>query len=104
MTPKEKATELVMKFEELEWEAVEGNAEIGITYFSVSMPKIAAIYAALISVNEILRFQPRYPSNVDWDDVGSTYEYYCEAQMEEANRFWNAVKDELERQSVTNHH
>jgi hypothetical protein len=47
-------------------------------------------------VNEIIATHPRYPSDVDWDDVGATHQYFYEAQREEADAFWLSVKSELQ--------
>lgn len=77
MTPKEKAFELSMKFENL------GETD-------------NAKQCALIAVDEILNAEPRCPSDVDWDDVGGTHQYYYEAQREESKKFWQEVKQEIE--------
>lgn len=89
MTPKEKAEELVDKM-----------------YFSRRyddtenyIPQRAYDHAkqcALIAVDEIIKSEPRYPSNVDWDDAGGSFQYYYEAQREEAERYWEEVKKEIE--------
>jgi hypothetical protein len=52
---------------------------------------------ALIAVDEILKSGPRYPNNVDWDDVGGTHQYYYEAQREEADKYWKEVKQEINK-------
>jgi hypothetical protein len=57
----------------------------------------AAKECALIAVDEILKTEPRYPSNVDWDDVGGTHQYYYEAQREEADKYWLEVKQEIQK-------
>jgi hypothetical protein len=49
----------------------------------------------MILVDEIIATEPRYPSNIDWDDVGATHQYFYEAQREEAEAFWVSVKSEL---------
>ncbi len=51
---------------------------------------------ALIAVDEIIKSEPRCPSNVDWDDCGGTHQYYYEAQREEADKYWQEVKQEIE--------
>ena len=79
MTPKEKAAELVDKFTQ-----TNGNG-----FFAKE--------CALIAVDEIISTQPRYPSNVDWDDVGATHQYFYEAQHEEALNYWQEVKQEIEK-------
>ena len=88
MTPKEKAEELINKFiphtkvfhEVLGWEEYIDSAK----------------ECALIAVDEIINSEPRYPSNVDWDDCGATHQYYYEAQMEEALNYWKEVKQEIQ--------
>ena len=47
-------------------------------------------------MDEILKSEPSYPSNVDWDDCGAAHQYWYEAQKEEALEFWNDVKSELQ--------
>ena len=84
MTPKEKAEGLVIKYLRLN-----GDTE----WFH----KVLAKQCALIAVDEILKSEPSYPSNVDWDDAGATHQYYYEAQREEAARYWEQVKQEIEK-------
>ncbi len=50
---------------------------------------------ALIAVDEVINSNPRYPNNVDWDDAGGTHAYYYEAQFEEAEKYWEEVKQEI---------
>ena len=50
---------------------------------------------ALICVEEILNAHPLEPTNVDWDECGSTHRYWYETRHGEANIFWNEVKQEL---------
>jgi hypothetical protein len=52
---------------------------------------------ALVAVNEILESEPRNPSDVDWDDVGGTHQYYYESQRDEAEKYWKEVKQEIEK-------
>ncbi len=86
--PKEKANELMSKF-------------VGISLSQVNelvdgIRIRLAKDSALILVNEIIATHPRYPSDVDWDDVGATHQYFYEAQREEAKAFWLSVKSELQ--------
>jgi hypothetical protein len=88
MNAKEKANELMSKF-------------VGISLSQVNelvdgIRIRLAKDSALILVDEIIATQPRYPSDVDWDDVGATHEYFYEAQREEAEAFWLSVKSELQ--------
>jgi hypothetical protein len=85
MTPKEKADELCKKMlYQIEWNAQPSTVK-GVTK-----------QCALIAVDEIINSEPRYPSNVDWDDCGATHQYYYEAQMEEALNYWKEVKQEIQ--------
>lgn len=89
MTPKEKAEELLSKFVNINLSQVNELVD-GIR---IRLAK----QCALIAVDEILKSEPSYPSNVDWDDVGATHQYYYEAQREEAARYWEQVKQEIEK-------
>jgi hypothetical protein len=82
MTPQGKAKELIDKFDDL------------LTY---KESKTKVKQCALIAVDEIINSEPRKPSNVDWDEVGATHQYYYEAQIEEAKKFWQEVKQEIEK-------
>ena len=86
MTPKEKAIELYNKYEQLGKDFTRG----------VSMAEFAK-QCALIAVDEIIKSEPRSPSDVDWDDCGGTHQYYYEAQREDANKYWLEVKQEIEK-------
>lgn len=88
MTPKEKANKLVDEF--LNMKLIKLS-----DYSRIYQP--TAKQCALIMVDEILKSEPRYPSNVDWDDAGATHQYYYEAQREEADAFWKQVKQEIEK-------
>lgn len=89
MTAKQKADELIEKFTKL-------DIEIGGQFEGYLTMKIHnAKECSLILVDEIIATQPRYPSNVDWDDIGATHQYFYEAQREEAEAFWLSVKSEL---------
>lgn len=87
MTPKEKAFQLINRYLDVN-EEQEFNTPRYLT-------KEEAVEGALIAVDEILESQPRYPSEVDWDDCGGTHEQYGCAQREEAEKFWQEVKQEL---------
>jgi hypothetical protein len=81
MTSKEKAYDLVILF----------------TDKHNNVRKDLAKKFALIAVNEILKSEPRSPSDVDWDDVGGEYNYYFAAQLEDAEKYWLEVKQEIEK-------
>jgi hypothetical protein len=82
MTPKEKAEELVYKFDDT---------------MEFSTPQRFAKQCALIAVDEILNARPLDPNYVDWDDCGAAHQYWYEAQKEEALEFWQEVKQEIEK-------
>jgi len=86
MTPKEKAEQLVVTYLRIKDNQTKGWA---------GMHTRMAIQCALIAVDEILKSEPRSPSDVDWDDVGGTHQYYYEAQREEADKYWQEVKREI---------
>lgn len=93
MTPKEKAKELVDKMDLKQMPSLNlARNEINLndTFFNAKQ-------CALIAVDEILKSEPRYPNNVDWDDVGGTHQYYYEAQHEEALNYWEEVKQEISK-------
>ena len=80
MTPKEKAFSLYFKF-----------------IRDVIADDQKAKQCAIIALDEIIKTGPRYPNDVDWDDVGATHQYYYEAQHEEALNYWKQVKQEIEK-------
>ena len=80
MTPKEKAFSLYFKF-----------------IRDVIADDQKAKQCAIIALDEIIKSEPRYPNDVDWDDVGATHQYYYEAQHEEALNYWKQVKQEIEK-------
>lgn len=86
MTPKEKAKEL---FDKMMYEIMYNCQP--------TLSEMVAKQCALIAVDEIIKSEPTYPSNVDWDDAGATHQYYYEAQREEAARYWEQVKQEIEK-------
>lgn len=80
MTPKEKAKDLYVKYAVM-WHSSTKDVK----------------KCMLIAVEEIINSNPRYPNNVDWDDAGGTHAYYYEAQFEEAEKYWEEVKEEIEK-------
>ncbi len=78
MTPKEKAHEL---FEKMALHICNTDAQ----------------ECALVAIDEILNSTPLHPNDVDWDDCGAAHNYYYYAQKEEAKKYWQEVKKELEQ-------
>jgi len=95
MIPTEKAKELIDEFYQTTPNEAWINEPLGVSEEYKAWKQAAQ--CALIAVKEILRSEPRSPSNVDWDDVGGTHQYYYEAQREEADKYWQEVKQELEK-------
>lgn len=94
MTPKEKAKELVDKFKDYVHGYIGSSMLTNHEYPEQILAQAKKV--AIISVDVILKSEPRRPSNVDWDDVGGTHQYYYEAQREDANNYWQEVKKEIE--------
>jgi|LakMenE18May11ns_1017448.scaffolds.fasta_scaffold9825801_2 hypothetical protein len=92
MTPEAKAQELVDKFREFA-----DGTDSETDRYSPGVEKEKAKQCALIAVDEILNARPLYPNYVDWDDCGAAYQYWYEAQKEEALEFWQEVKQEIEK-------
>jgi hypothetical protein len=86
-SPKDKAKELVHSFL---------IASFGTIEEYVPVPYVFAKQCAIIACQEIINSEPTSPSNVDWDDVGGTHQYYYEAQKEEALKYYQQVKTEIE--------
>ena len=87
LSPKEKAKELVHSYL---------TASFGTIEEYVPVPYVFAKQCAIIACEHIIESEPTSPSNVDWDDVGGTHQYYYEAQKEEALKFWQQVKNEIQ--------
>ena len=81
MNAKEKAKELVSKFDDT---------------MEFSTPQRFAIKCALIAVEEILKCEATEPSDTDWDDCGATAQYYWPQKKIDAGKFWGDVKSELQ--------
>jgi hypothetical protein len=102
MTPQEKAKELFDKFYnyadsnygasefEKNWH---GNVLAG----ERKVRKESAKQCVLTAVDEIINSRPLEPNNVDWDDCGATHKYWYDTQKEEALKFWQEVKQEIEK-------
>ena len=93
MTAKQKADELIKKVKKATTYKYQEYAGANYSTFEHDIEELKNV--ALIMVDEIIATQPSYPSDVDWDDVGATHQYFYEAQREEAEAFWLRVKSEL---------
>ena len=89
MTPKEKAAELVKKFIELTrfWDEDSGWID----------DLISAKQCALIAVDEIILSAPFEPADTDWDEAGSSAQYWYPQKLEDSAKWWAEVKQEIEK-------
>jgi hypothetical protein len=85
MKPKEKAQEIFNKMYQVD--DIMGN---------YPMCFDTAKKCALIAVEEILQCEATEPSDTDWDDCGSTAQYYWPQKKVDAGKFWGDVKSELQ--------
>ena len=79
MTPKEKANDLFTAFR---YALSHKDAPLGM--YKDNM----AIQCALIAVEEILHCEATEPSDTDWDECGSTAQYYWPQKKEDDGKFW----------------
>lgn len=86
MTPKEKADELCRKMlYQIEWNA------------QPSTVKGVAKQCALIAVDEIILSAPFEPADTDWDEAGSSAQYWYPQKLEDSAKWWAEVKQEIEK-------
>jgi len=90
MTPKEKAKELVNSFRMI---LMNEDTDCGNEILCTSIAK----KSALIAVDEILKCEATEPTNTDWDECGATALYYWPQKKEDAGKFWQEVKQEIEQ-------
>jgi hypothetical protein len=82
LTPEEQAFELVVLFQDK---------------FN-GIRKELAKKQALKAVDVVIKSEPRYPNNVNWNGSGESYQYHKEAKKrEEAKKYWLEVKREIEQ-------
>jgi hypothetical protein len=89
MTPKEKADELLSKFVSINLSQVNELVD-GIR---IRLAKECAI----IAVEEIILAAPFEPADTDWDEAGSSAQYWYPQKLEDSGKWWGAVKQELEK-------
>lgn len=82
MTPKEKALELIDKFT---FRCEECNYDWN------------AKQCALIAVDEIILSAPFEPADTDWDEAGSSAQYWYPQKLEDSAKWWAEVKKEIEK-------
>ena len=90
MSPKEKAEELIGKFTKL-------DIEIGGQFDGyLTMKNHDAKQCALIAVDEIILSAPFEPVDTDWDEAGSSAQYWYPQKLEDSAKWWAEVKKEIE--------
>jgi hypothetical protein len=90
MTPKEKAKELISIH------SITILSEVG-NYLTINEVKAIAKQCALIAVDEIILSAPFEPVDTDWDDAGSSAQYWYPQKLEDSAKWWGAVKQEIEK-------
>ena len=86
MTPQEKAKELVKKL------TLSSNAQDG-SWMCTDLAK----QCALITVDEIILSAPFEPVDTDWDEAGSSAQYWYPQKLEDSAKWWAEVKKEIEK-------
>jgi hypothetical protein len=99
MNAKEKAEELYLKYRNYTNDCSSVNKpHEPIKYIiELGMKDGRAKQCALIAVDEILKASPLNPNEVDWDDCGGTHQYWYEEQREQAEKYWQEVKQEIKK-------
>ena len=90
MTPKEKAEQLVNKF--LKYTSKHESfrtAGLG----AVTLAKVCAH----ATVDEIILAAPFEPVDTDWDEAGSSAQYWYPQKLEDSAKWWAEVKIEIEK-------
>lgn len=85
MTPKEKAIELISKFQEIE---TDNTIDGGYTFYKIDYE--AAIKCAIIAVQEITEL-------ATWVDPNLVKDYPKEYTQEDTYEFWNEVYKEIKK-------
>ena len=93
MTPKEKAKELVDRFSE--YSHTDFNYSRGGYQADTQIQN--AKQCALIAVEEIILSAPFEPVDTDWDEAGSSAQYWYPQKLEDSAKWWGAVKQEIEK-------
>jgi hypothetical protein len=85
MTQKEKAEELILKFMRLQ--------EPNYNWFHSKLAK----QCALIAIDEIILSAPFEPVDTDWDEAGSSAQYWYPQKLEDSAKWWAEVRQEIEK-------
>ena len=87
MTPKEKAQELFNKY----------ATYVVMWTGGVEVEKQNCKQCALIAVDEIILSAPFEPADTDWDEAGSSAQYWYPQKLEDSAKWWSEVKKEIEK-------
>lgn len=85
MTPKEKAIELIVKMS-----THDRDIHPHCTHY-------IAKQCSLIAVEEIILSAPFEPVDTDWDEAGSSAQYWYPQKLEDSAKWWGEVKQEIEK-------
>ena len=89
MTEREKAKELVDKMYYCQ-RYVDGENYIPLEAYK------RAKQCVLIAVDEIILSAPFEPVDTDWDEAGSSAQYWYPQKLEDSAKWWAEVKQEIE--------
>lgn len=96
MTPKQKAEELVDRCYQLfplEQNVITTHGDLTVEYSGWNNAK----KCALIAVDELILSAPFEPAETDWDDAGSSAQYWYPQKLEDSAKWWSEVKKEIEK-------
>jgi len=91
MTQKEKAIKLVDDFY-----IIIGNNYSKGDGFSTQLFN-EAVKCALKAVDEIILSAPFEPVDTDWDEAGSSAQYWYPQKLEDSAKWWAEVRQEIEK-------
>jgi hypothetical protein len=86
MTPKEKAKEIYCKYADA----------LNIRDLQITANPFVK-QCALIAVDEIILSAPFEPVDTDWDEAGSSAQYWYPQKLEDSAKWWGEVKQEIEK-------
>lgn len=97
MTSTEKAKELVDRFKQVELYISIEPSDIDCKIKDITSSSFTAKQCALIAVDEIILSAPFEPVDTDWDEAGSTAQYWYSQKLEDSAKWWGSVKQEIEK-------
>ena len=92
MTPKEKAIELVDMMSKQTYQYQE---YAGARYTTSEIGYEGGKKCALLCVEEIILSAPFEPVDTDWDEAGSSAQYWYPQKLEDSAKWWAEVKNEI---------